>query len=152
MYDEANPGDEDESAKAAPWGSDCPAGCTVCAGAKAEFDALAEKSKMHKKRLLEPEAHPYAAGKHTLHRSLCARVKEHLGTAGSDNRPFRRDDLSFRREDLREFAHHGYRNAGWAALMTVMTANEAVEWTRARVGPRGGTKYKLCHICQPECP
>lgn len=126
-------------------GYDCPLGCPVCAGARAEFDAIAAKSFMHKVRLSDPNRHPYAAGKTTLHLSSCPRVARYVGRAEPVGSPWCLAGLP-------AFAHHGVCSTTWAAGMQVMTAEEAAEWVRWQTDPRHGTGYKLCCHCLSPVP
>lgn len=121
-------------------GYDCPHGCPVCAGARAEFDAIAAESFMHKMRLADPDRHPYAAGKTTLHRSNCPRVARYVGQAEPVGSPWSLAGLP-------AFAHHGVFSTTWAAGMRVMTAEEAAEWVRWQTDPHQGIGYKLCCHC-----
>lgn len=126
-------------------GYDCPHACPVCADARAEFDAIATESFMHKVRLADPDRYPYAAGKNTLHRSDCPRVARYVGRAelvGS----------AWSLACLPAFAHHGVCSTTWAAGMKVMTAEEATEWVRWQTDPRQGTGYKLCCHCLSPVP
>lgn len=124
---------------------DCPHGCPVCAGARAEFDAIAVESFMHKVRLADPDRYPYAAGKTTLHRSNCPRVARYVGRAEPVGSPWLLTDLP-------AFAHHGVCSTTWAAGMKVLTAEEATEWVRWQTDPRQGTGYKLCCHCLSPVP
>ena len=126
-------------------GYDCPHGCPVCAGARAEFDAIATESFMHKMRLADPDRHPYAAGKTTLHRSNCPRVARYVGQADPVGSPWSLAGLP-------AFAHHGVLSTTWAAGMRVMTAEEAAEWVRWQTDPRQGIGYKLCCHCLSPLP
>jgi hypothetical protein len=124
---------------------DCPLGCPVCAAARAEFDAIAAKSFLHKVRLSDPNRYPYAAGKSTLHRSGCPRVARYVGRpepVGS----------AWSLAGLPAFAHHGVCSTTWAAGMEVMTAEEAADWVRWQTDPRHGTGYKLCCHCLSPIP
>lgn len=121
-------------------GYDCPLGCPVCVGARAEFEAIAIESFMHKMRLADPDRHPYAAGKTTLHRSNCPRVALYVGQAERVGSPWSLAGLP-------AFAHHGRLSTTWAAGMQVMTTEEAAEWVRWQSDPRQGVGYKLCCHC-----
>lgn len=124
-------------------GYDCPHGCPVCAGARAEFEAIATESFMYKVRLTDPDRHPYAAGKSTLHRSNCPRVARYVGQAmGSP----------WSLAGLPAFAHHGVFSTTWAAGMQVLTAEEAAEWVRWQTDPHQGVGYKLCCQCLSPVP
>ncbi|MER5519895.1 hypothetical protein, partial [Streptomyces sp. NPDC002763] len=60
--------------------------------------------------------------------------------------------VSADRRNLRQFAHKGMLNSGWATHMVMLTAEEAVQWIDNHTGPRGGAQYKFCKICQPQAP
>jgi hypothetical protein len=126
-------------------GDDCPHECPVCAEAWPEFDAIATESFTHKVRLSDPDRHPYAAGKNTLHRSICPKVTRFVGRAEPVGAPWSLAGLP-------AFAHHGMLNNAWASGMQVMTAEEAVEWVRQPATPREGAGYKLCCQCLPTVP
>lgn len=126
-------------------GYDCPHGCAVCADARAEFDAIATESFMYKMRLADPDRHPYAAGKNTLHRSNCPRVARYVGPAEPVGSPWSLAGLP-------AFAHHGVFSTTWAAGMRVMTAEETSEWVRWHNDPRHGMGFKLCCYCLSPVP
>lgn len=134
-----------DSAEEEAAGYDCPHGCPVCAGARAEFDAIAVESFMYKVRLADPDRYPYAAGKTTLHRSNCPRVARYVGRAEPVGSPWPLAGLP-------AFAHHGVCSTTWAAGMKVLTAEEAIEWVRWQTDPRQGTGYRLCCQCMSPVP
>lgn len=121
---------------------ECPHTCPVCAGARAEFDAIAIESFAHKVRLSDPDRYPYAAGKNTLHRSHCPKVVRFVGRAESVEAPWSLAGLP-------AFAHHGVFSTSWAAGMQVMTLEEATEWIGRKTAPHLGTGYKNCRYCLP---
>lgn len=123
----------------------CPYGCPVCADARAEFDAIAAESFMHKVRLSDPEHYPYAAGKHTLHLSSCPKVARFVGRVEPIGSPFCLAGLA-------SFAHYGVFSTAWAAGMQVMTADEAAEWVRGHGDPHESAGYKACTHCLPPVP
>ncbi|WP_405692642.1 hypothetical protein [Streptomyces sp. NBC_00057] len=131
------------------WGAACPAAdCEVCNAAREEFDAIAAKTLVQRKRLQDPGTYPYAAGKHTLHSSACRQTRESIGEIpGPDDWWNGADSMA---RNLREFAHKGLLNSGWATHMVMLTAEEALQWISSHTGPHGGTQYKLCKICQPQ--
>ncbi|MER8103883.1 hypothetical protein [Kitasatospora sp. NPDC094016] len=143
-YDEPMPGMDDEPVNSAPWGSDCPVGCAVCAEAKPAFEALRADAVAQRERLKVPDEYPYAAGRRALHRSVCKEA-QHAGSladlGGWD--PVGRDTRL-----LRDFAHHGYQGSN----MRVLTIEEAAAWIREHTGPRGGEQYRLCKMCSPKVP
>lgn len=144
QYDKPMPGMDDEPVSTAPWGSDCPVGCTVCADAKPALEAFRAEAAAQRGRLAAPGEYPYAAGKRTLHRSTCQEAQ----SAGS--LPLGGwDPVEDERRWLRDFAHHGLTGS---SNMQVLTAPEAAAWVRERVGPRGGTQYRLCKVCAPAVP
>ncbi|MFB8106863.1 hypothetical protein ACFC3O_29300 [Streptomyces sp. NPDC056007] len=53
--------------------------------------------------------------------------------------------------ELLGFAHAGVLSA-YQPNFTVMTTQEAAGWVRARVGPRGGTRFRVCKVCTPNIP
>lgn len=120
-------------------GEDCPHGCSVCAAARSEFDAIAIESFTHKVRLADPERHPYAAGKNTLHRSCCPKVARFVGYAEPLESPWHLAGLP-------AFAHQGVFSTSWAAGMRVMTVEEAAEWVSLKSTDTG---YKRCRHCLP---
>lgn len=133
------------------WGADCPAaGCKVCDAAREEFDAIAAKTLVQRKRLQDPATYPYAGGKHTLHSSACRQTQESIGEIPGPNHWWNSADHMAR--NLREFAHKGMLNSGWATHMVMLTPQEALQWINSRTGPRGGAQYKLCKICRPQVP
>ncbi|MFJ3671217.1 hypothetical protein ACIPSE_32630 [Streptomyces sp. NPDC090106] len=74
------------------------------------------------RRLDAPDRYPYAAIKQTLHRAGCRKVEQSFGSA----------------DDVPEG--------------TVLDVQEAAAWVGERVGPRGGLRYRLCGVCEPETP
>lgn len=134
-----------EDTETAFTGYDCPLGCPVCVSARAEFDAIAAESFMHKVRLSDPDLYPYAAGRTTLHLSSCLRVARYVGRAEPEGSPWSLAGLP-------AFAHHGVCSTTWAAGMQVMTADEAAEWVRWQNDPRHGSGYKLCCHCLSPVP
>ncbi|MYS19920.1 hypothetical protein GA0115240_114910 [Streptomyces sp. DvalAA-14] len=127
-------------------GEDCPHGCPVCAGAQAEFDAIAAESLTHKVRLSDPDQHPYAAGKHTLHRSTCPKVARFVGRVEPVGSPRFLAGLP-------AFAHQGVCSTAWAAGMQVLTTEEAAVWIHHHSGPQDGDPgYKICCQCLPPLP
>jgi hypothetical protein len=140
--------DEDEPVA---WGADCPAsGCALCDGAREEYEATKAQLLVQQTRLQDPITYPYAAGEHTLHRSTCRTAQDSIGKPLGLNDW--RNSPERQTQDLREFAHHGYRNNGWAAQMVALNPAETTHWISNRVGPRGGAQYKLCKVCHPELP
>lgn len=123
----------------------CPLGCQVCAEAVDRFNALRAASVVQRRRFDEPDRYPYAAGKHTLHRSSCREVEQSVGHIEGD-------DSEWMRGALTAFAHEGSSNSRWATHMRMMEPAEAVAWIKKRNGPRAGTRYRLCRICTPEHP
>lgn len=129
-----------------PWGADCPSeGCALCEGAKEEFAAIAERTRVERQRFQDPETYPYARGKHTLHSATCSEAERGIG---SDDPRWDKDDA----RELRSFAHDRELSSSWATFMTMLTAEDAVRWIATRTGPRGGAQYKLCKICRPSIP
>jgi hypothetical protein len=126
-------------------GDGCPHECPVCVGAWPEFDAIATESLTYKMRLSDSDRHPYAAGKNTLHRSVCPKVARYVGRA----EPL---GASWSLAGLPAFAHHGVYSTAWASGMQVMTVEEAAEWVRQQVGPEGSAGYRLCGQCLPDVP
>lgn len=126
-------------------GEGCPYGCPVCADARAEFDAIAAESFVHKVRLSDPEHYPYAAGRHTLHLSSCPKVARFVGRVEPIGSPFCLAGLA-------SFAHYGVFSTAWAAGMQVMTADEAAEWVRGHGDPHESAGYKACTHCLPPVP
>ncbi|MFC4032819.1 hypothetical protein ACFO3J_15165 [Streptomyces polygonati] len=126
-------------------GEDCPHGCPMCAGARAEFDAIAAESLTHKVRLSDLDAHPYAAGKHTLHRSSCPKVSRFVGRVEPVGSPRFLAGLP-------AFAHQGVCSTAWAAGMQVLTTEEAAEWIRRKSTQSEAAGYKLCYHCDPPLP
>ncbi|MBY8882201.1 hypothetical protein [Actinacidiphila acidipaludis] len=139
------PEPEDAEGETEILGYDCPHGCPVCLGARAEFDAIATESFVHKMRLADPDRYPYAAGKTTLHRSVCPRVARYVGRAEPVGSPWCQAGLP-------AFAHHGVCSTTWAAGMQVLTADEAAEWVSWQTDPRHGGGYKLCCHCLSPLP
>ncbi|EFE65036.1 predicted protein [Streptomyces viridosporus ATCC 14672] len=123
----------------------CASGCQVCAEASERFAAVRAASLVQRRRLDEPDRYPYAAGKHTLHRSSCRQIQQRVGTVGDD-------DSMRMRGALTRFAHDGAFGSGWATHMRMMEPGEAAAWVKERTGPRGGTHYRLCGICTPVLP
>ncbi|MEV8550658.1 hypothetical protein AB0L04_12625 [Streptomyces glaucescens] len=123
----------------------CAPGCRVCAEAREEFTALRAASLLQRRRLDEPDRYPYAAGKHTLHRSACRQIKQGIGGLEGDDSPRLHGALT-------RFAHDGTLTSGWATHLRVMEPAEAAGWVKERTGPRGGTHYRLCGICGPVQP
>lgn len=123
----------------------CAPGCAVCAGAREEFAAVRAASLVQRRRFDEPDRYPYAAGKHTLHRTTCWQIEQWVGGVEEDDSPWLHGALT-------RFAHDGTRNSGWATHLRVMEAGEAATWVKERIGPRGGTRYRLCGICAPALP
>jgi len=123
----------------------CAPGCQVCAEAREEFAAIRAASLVQRRRLEEPDRYPYAAGKHTLHRSACRQIEQQVGGVEGD-------DSSWPHGALTSFAHDGTLSSGWATHMRVMDPDEAATWVKERTGPRGGTRYRLCGICAPVPP
>ena len=126
-------------------GYECPHGCPVCTGARAEFDAIAVESFVHKVRLTDPDRYPYAVGKSTLHRSSCPRVIRYVGRADPPGSPWSLAGLP-------AFAHHGVCSTTWAAGMQVLTAEEAAEWVGWQTDSSDGAGYKLCCHCLSPVP
>ncbi|MGW2181574.1 hypothetical protein ACWCXX_26435 [Streptomyces sp. NPDC001732] len=123
----------------------CAAGCQVCAGAEEQFNTIRASSIEQRHRFDEPDRYPYAAGKHTLHRTTCRMVERSVGQVGSD-------DSTRMRGALTTLAHEGTTDTGWATHMRVMEPGEAAVWAAERIGPRGGIRYRLCRICTPTPP
>ncbi|MEV5729745.1 hypothetical protein AB0N50_28730 [Streptomyces pharetrae] len=123
----------------------CAPGCQVCAEAREEFAAIRAASLMQRRRFHEPDRYPYAAGKHTLHRSACRQIEQRVGGVEGDGSPQLHGALT-------RFAHDGALSSGWATHMRVMEPAEAATWVKERTGPRGGTRYRLCGICAPVPP
>ncbi|WP_225636742.1 hypothetical protein [Streptomyces solaniscabiei] len=115
----------------------------TCTEARGRFDTLRAESLEQRRRFDEPSQYPYAAGKHTLHRTACREVS--VGSVERGNSHWLHGALT-------RFAHEGCTNTGWATHMRVMTPHEAVAWVAERIGPRGGLRYRLCRICTPELP
>ncbi|MFJ4518971.1 hypothetical protein [Streptomyces sp. NPDC088816] len=111
---------------------------------RAEFEALRAASLKQRRRCVKPDRHPYTAGHRTLHQSVCPRTREWIGGI--------EDESPWMRQNLREFAHAGITNGGWATHMRVLEAGEAAAWVAERIGPRGGLHYRLCRICTPALP
>lgn len=126
-------------------GDDCPHHCAVCAGAREEFDAIAAESLTHKVRLADPDRHPYAAGRHTLHRSSCPQAVRFVGGVEPVGSPCYLAGLP-------PFAHRGVCSTAWAAGMQVLTEREAAEWVRRQTGPYGGSGFRRCGGCLPPVP
>ena len=124
--------------------SHCPSGCPVCAEAQERFNAIRAHSLVQRRRYDEPDRYPYAAGKRTLHRVGCREVAPLVGQIKTDD--------SRLYGALSEFAHEELVCAGWGTHMWVMDSQEAAAWITERIGPRGGTLYRLCRICTPELP
>ncbi len=143
-YDEPSLGLDDEPVSSAPWGSDCPAACAVCSASKPDFEARQAEVNAQRERLAAPDSYPFAAGTRTLHRSVCRDAQ----TAGNWEAFGAWNAVQAQRRLLREFAHHDNRGPD----MRVLTADEAAEWVRRRIGPRGGMQYRLCRLCSPESP
>lgn len=138
--------DHEEREGETPWGADCPSeGCILCEGAKEEFAAIVEQTRVERLRFQDPTTYPYARGKHTLHRAACSEAERGIG---SDDPRWPRDDV----QDLRSFAHERELSSSWATFMTMLTAEDAAGWIATRTGPRGGAQYKLCKICRPSIP
>ncbi|MBX7555424.1 hypothetical protein K1Y78_47980 [Streptomyces sp. tea 10] len=57
----------------------CAPGCRDCADTEEQFHAIRAESVVQRRRFDEPERYPYAAGKHTLHRTGCREIKESVG-------------------------------------------------------------------------
>ncbi|MEU0634356.1 hypothetical protein [Streptomyces sp. NPDC005989] len=127
------------------WVAGCPVTCEKCSAAADEFRAIRTESLAQRRRFDDLDVYPYAAGKRTLHRSVCKEVREAVGRVEGDDSPWVKSAL-------RQFAHTGGMTTGWAALMRLMTDQETDSWIRARIGPRGGTKYRLCRVCRPDLP
>ncbi len=53
--------------------------------------------------------------------------------------------------ELLGFAHARVLSA-YRPNFTVMTDQEAAGWVRARTGPRGGTRFRVCKVCTPDLP
>jgi hypothetical protein len=123
----------------------CAPGCAVCAEASERFDALRATSLVQRRRFDEPDRYPYAAGKHTLHRTTCRQIEQSVGGIEGDHSPWLHGALT-------AFAHNGTSNSGWATHLRVMEPGEAATWVKERIGPRGGTHYRLCGICAPDLP
>ncbi|AYN43189.1 hypothetical protein D9753_34720 [Streptomyces dangxiongensis] len=121
----------------------CEAGCGICAEARGRFDALRAESLVQRRRFEQIGRYPYAAGRHTLHRTGCRAVS--VGDVESDAGPWLHGALT-------RFAHDGSTSSGWTTHMRVMTRCEAEAWVTERIGPRGGLRYRLCGICTPELP
>ncbi|WP_345583743.1 hypothetical protein [Streptomyces prasinosporus] len=140
----AGPADGERLENVAPVPA-CASGCRVCAEARERFDALRASSLVQRRRFGEPGRYPYAAGKHTLHRTACREVEQSVGHV-------RGDDPVRLRGALTDFAHHDTTSSEWATPMRVMEPGEAAAWVTERIGPRGGVRYRLCRICTPELP
>lgn len=123
----------------------CAAGCRVCADAAEQFHTIRAQSLVQRRRFDEPERYPYAAGKHTLHRSVCREIEQSVGHIEGD-------DSMWMHGALTRFAHDGTLNSGWATHKRVMEPGEAAAWVKERIGPRGGHRYRLCRICTPTPP
>lgn len=113
-------------------------GCPVCLDAEERFEQRVASAEVQWSRAADPATHPYAAGKHRLHRAGCRSVERHT--------PRRDED---RPEALREFAHGEGITPGWVCAFTFMTEAEAVGWLAEGLGPRGGNRRKLCGTCRP---
>ncbi|MFI9019304.1 hypothetical protein ACIGZI_35340 [Streptomyces griseus] len=126
--------------------------CTQCAAARPELEKIKNFALTQRERFADQHLHPYVAGKTSLHRSNCSTVED-LARQG---RPLSGEEGTESEADvfeaeLPEFAHARLLTA-YQPNFTVMTAREAAEWVRARTGPRGGTRYRLCKICTPAPP
>lgn len=129
--------------------------CTQCADARPELERIRDHALIQKERFADQSSYPYVAGSTALHRSCCS-VVERISQYGQPvlwgdaSVPAPSENDVFEGELLR-FAHARMLSA-YGQNFTVMTTQEAVEWTRSRTGPRGGTKFRLCKICTPDAP
>ncbi|WP_329564433.1 hypothetical protein OG711_38620 (plasmid) [Streptomyces uncialis] len=133
-------------------GPDHSPGCTRCAEARPELEKIRDFALAQKERFADQTLHPYVAGKTSLHRSSCSTL-EGLAQQG---RPLSWDEETESPADVFEgellgFAHADVLSA-YRPNFTVMTAQEAAGWVRARTGPRGGTRFRLCKVCTPDLP
>ncbi|MEU0102948.1 hypothetical protein [Streptomyces sp. NPDC006267] len=126
--------------------------CTQCAEARPELEKIRDFALTQKERFAEPTLHPYVAGKTTLHRSSCSTM-EGIARQGV---PLSWGERTESEADVFEgqllgFAHARVLSA-YRRNFNVMTAQEAAGWVRARTGPRGGTRFRLCKVCTPGLP
>jgi hypothetical protein len=104
------------------------------------------------RRYGQPEVFPYAAGRHTLHRTGCSAAATCMW-AGGGGRPTGRVHASYlstyshlpeQDRDVRFESHFPYPD------LVAMTGDEARRWVDERIGPKGGRNYKLCRVCCPQ--
>ncbi|SCK62622.1 hypothetical protein YUWDRAFT_06558 [Streptomyces sp. AmelKG-D3] len=103
-------------------------------------------------RFADQTLHLYVAGKTSLHRSSCPTVED----LAHQGRPLSWDEKTESAADVFEgellgFAHTRALSA-YRPNFTVMTDQEAAGWVRARTGPRGGTRFRVCKFCTPNRP
>ncbi|MGW2110925.1 hypothetical protein [Streptomyces sp. NPDC001948] len=126
--------------------------CTQCSDARPELEKIRDFSLTQRERFADRTLHPYVAGKTSLHRSSCTTVED----LAKQGRPLPWDERTESEADVFErellgFAHAGSLSA-YRPNFTVMTAQEAAGWVRARTGPRGGSRFRLCKVCTPGLP
>lgn len=126
--------------------------CTRCADARPELEKIRAFALAQRERFADQTLHPYVAGKTSLHRSSCSTM-EGLARQG---RPLSWGERTESESDVFEGQLLGFAHARILSAhrpnFTVMTAPEAAEWVRARTGPRGGTRFRICKVCTPALP
>ncbi|MFF8775102.1 hypothetical protein [Kitasatospora sp. NPDC015120] len=131
-------------------------GCPVCMQGRKGLDRFFDDVDECHRRYGQPGLYPFAAGRHTLHRTPCSSDAHEMYGAGTDaghHRP-----VGSRYEScLQTYSHlpeldrddHFATHYPYPALLA-MTREEALSWMKERTGPKGGKSYKLCRVCVPE--
>ncbi len=133
---------------------ECPGkGCPACAQGREGLDRFLEGVNERYRRYREPTLYPFSAGKHTLHRTRCSTtdfemwgggLSEPLEGSTYDAVLMNYSHLPEQNRDGRFESRYPY------PAFLAMTEQEALEWVKERIGPKGGKKYKLCRICAPD--
>ncbi|MFJ6493478.1 hypothetical protein [Streptomyces californicus] len=126
--------------------------CARCAEARPELEKIRDHALAQRDRFADQTLHPYVAGKTSLHWSSCPTVED----LAHQGRPLSWDGKTESAADVFErqllgFAHAQVLSA-YRPNFTVMTDQEAAGWVRARTGPRGGSRFRLCKVCTPALP
>ncbi|MGA6172552.1 hypothetical protein ACPEIF_20165 [Streptomyces sp. NPDC012600] len=123
--------------------------CTRCVQARPALEKIRHVVLAQRDRFSDQTLHPYVAGKISLHRSSCSTVEDLALPPPSGEGTDPAAD-QFERE-LLGFAHAQVLSS-YRPNLSVMTAQEAAGWVRARTGPRGGARFRLCKLCAPRLP
>ncbi|MGK4586168.1 DUF721 domain-containing protein [Kitasatospora sp. HPMI-4] len=131
-------------------------GCPACARGRDGLDRFFDDVDERCRRYGQPELYPFAAGRHTLHRTPCSSIVHAMrgaGTGSAHDRP-----VGSRYEFcLQTYSHLPEQNRDdnfatrypYPALLA-MTREEALSWVKEHTGPKGRKNYKFCRVCVPE--